>query len=176
VRARQRDQEGLNVTQYIENEIAERYATKFGRPFLSVHGYHKPFDVVSLSGDIAIEVKLDTKSATTGNFAIEYWCKGEASGIEATTADRFVLVVPRRKGEVLCYEIDTLTLKDTLRTRYMVQGGDGNRSMMKLLPVGFLPQLASDVFELKLDPSTIQLYWEQPPSGSGKFAYPKRIG
>ena len=66
-----------------------------------VRGNFKQYDVCSLSGDIALEVKLDTKSMTTGNFAIEYSYRGEPSGIAATTADYFVLVVPKQKRELL---------------------------------------------------------------------------
>lgn len=44
-----------------------------------------------------VEVKTDTRAATTGNLYVEFECKGRASGINTTKADAWAFVV----GEVI---------------------------------------------------------------------------
>ena len=155
----------IGIISLLEDLVAERYASKFKRPFYVVRGNFKDYDVASLSGDILIEVKFDSKSISTGNFAIEYSYRGEPSGIKATKADYFVLIVPRGK-ELVCHEVDVRTLLSVLESMYLVTGGDGDRSMMKLLPVSYLPQISSDTFILKIDQSHFEKYWEQKENGN----------
>jgi hypothetical protein len=94
----------------------------------------------TLSGNGAtIEVKRDYASSRTGNVAIELNCNGKPSGILATKADWWAIVLDgnRYNSEVVVM-VKTNRLKRLMgegAPKRIVNGGDGMRAQMVLLPV-----------------------------------------
>jgi hypothetical protein len=125
-----------------------------------VVGYLKEYDIASHSGDCFIECKLDTKSLSSGNVAIEYTYRGEASGIASTSADYFVFVVPEGKS-LIGYEVDTRNLRDALKGCPLVRGGDDSASTMKLLPLERLRDIACDRFPVEMNLHELKEYWKR---------------
>lgn len=148
----------MDMSRVAEVLVAERYAAKFRRPFVNVVGYFKDYDISSLSGDVLLEVKMDTLSATTGNVACEFSYKGEPSGLSSSKADSLVFVIPLR-GELWAYEVDTRNLKAELAQKRFVRGGDLRASELKLLPVDTLREIASDWFVLDPGLDKLKAYW-----------------
>lgn len=84
--------------------------------------------------DLKVEVKRDYLSMSTGNFGIEYRCKGEKSGIAVTTAEIFVMVDPEF---FWCFHAEPL--KAYLREHWTAlhhrpNSGDNGNSELVLLP------------------------------------------
>jgi hypothetical protein len=82
-----------------------------------------------------VEVKRDFKCYMTGNVAIEYRCRGDASGISSTKADWWAIFLEKMDVAIL---VKTDKLKKITR-RYLggerdVSGGDENASKMILVP------------------------------------------
>ena len=150
----------IEISRLVEVEVAEWYARKFKRPFYVVVGYWREFDVSSIAGDTSLEVKLDTKSISTGNVAVEYSCKGNPSGIEATTADYFVFVIPEKR-DLRAYVVDTRDLRCSLKECSLVRGGDNFASLMKLLPLERLKMIVCDTFTISLNLSQLKEYWKR---------------
>lgn len=91
------------------------------------------------------EVKSDTKSLSTGNFAVEYWSYGEPSWIAATKADYWVhYTLPHWRW---IQDVAELKAKLKEKKRYDVRGWNGNKSRMFILPCSELPHLFN-----KIDP------------------------
>ena len=152
----------MSISKLVEMAVAERYAKKFKRPFYTVHGYFKDFDVGSLKGDIFLEVKMDTYSTSSGNVAVEYSYKGEPSGAAASTADSFVFVIPEGKDlHLMAYEVDARDLRAVLSKISFVRGGDNYASTMKLLSVARLKEIASDSFPIELNLANLKEYWKK---------------
>ena len=152
----------MEISKLVEVAVAERYAKKFKRAFFTVHGYFKDFDVGSLTGDVSLEVKMDTYSTSSGNVAVEYSYKGEPSGAAASTADSFVFVIPEGKDlHLMAYEVDARDLKAVLSKVGFVRGGDNYFSTMKLLSVERLKEIASDSFSIELNLGKLKEYWKR---------------
>lgn len=102
-----------------------------------VQGNHKQFDLSVPEVKKTVEVKFDRKSKETGNIFIECSFNGEPSGIEATTADFWIIT----DGEV-SYWIETETLKYLIRElrcrRCTYSGVDGTTVSSFLLRRAFL--------------------------------------
>jgi len=150
------------ISKLIEMVVAERYANKYKRPFCTVHGFFKDYDISSISRDIQIEVKMDTYSNTSGNVAVEYTYKNEPSGVSASTADSFVFVIPEGKSlDLVAYEVDARDLRSVLSQMPLLRGGDGYHSTMKLLPVSLLKEIAIDKFPIDLNLKQLKEYWKK---------------
>jgi hypothetical protein len=145
------------VYKYIELKICERYSKKYQTPYFLSVGYFKDFDFVDIDKLRKIELKFDIISTRTGNFAIEISYRGYPSGISSTKANYFVLSMPGRENYVRCFEVETETLKNIIKKYPVVTGGDGKRSMMKLLPVEVIPHISTDIFDIQIIP--YKLYW-----------------
>lgn len=82
-----------------------------------------------------IEIKEDFMCAKTGNIAIEYQCRGKASGVSTTEADIWIYKVHTKNGNEL-YGINIEDLKKSIgNSEYFrrVSGGDpGSNTMMYL--------------------------------------------
>ena len=142
--------------------VAERYAKKFKRPFCTVHGFFKDYDITSLLGDIQLEIKMDTYSISSGNVAVEYTYKNEPSGVAASTADSFIFVIPEGKSlSLIGYEVDARDLKGVLSKMPLLRGGDGFHSTMKLLPVSLLKEIARDKFPIEINLTELKEYWKK---------------
>lgn len=101
--------------------------------------------VGNMLSDKTIEVKFDFACYRTGNFYIEYECRGKSSGIATTKANYWMLIASTKKGTSLKESIrkiedddilfsvliSTDRLKEICRTKYYrkdVSGGDSNTS------------------------------------------------
>lgn len=101
--------------------------------------------VGNMLSDKTIEVKFDFACYRTGNFYIEYKCRGKSSGIATTKANYWMLIASTKKGTSLKESIrkienddilfsiliPTDRLKEICRTKYYrkdVSGGDKNTS------------------------------------------------
>lgn len=93
------------------------------------------FDLLAM---LKLEVKNDLQAAETGNVAVEVRFDGKPSGIRATNADWFVIVV----GET-AYMMPTKKLPALIDTGNfrMVRGGDGRRAELALISVEILQAL-----------------------------------
>lgn len=81
----------LRDGQQAENEVAQLLATRFGVAIEQIErSASKGFDLRIVPLNRTFEVKNDLLAERTGNIAIEYECRGRASGLAATTADYWV--------------------------------------------------------------------------------------
>ncbi len=94
--------------------------------------------------DSRVEVKRDFCSATTGNVAVEYRCRGKPSGIATTEAQWQAFILSGDYHDEIVILIKTERLRNLLKKnkeRFKhVQGGDDDQSSLVLLP---LPELFS---------------------------------
>lgn len=95
----------------------------------------KAFDIcVCTKFPILYEVKADFKAQETGNIAIEYRYKKQASGISTTKSHYWVQLL----GEKF-YVFNTHDLREELKLNWLyyqkVEGGDDNQSQLVLLPI-----------------------------------------
>lgn len=122
------EQKEYALLKYIQKKYPQAY---------KVQGNHKQYDLVVPEINKTIEVKFDRKSKETGNIFIECSFNGEPSGIEATTADFWIIT----DGEV-SYWIETETLKYLIRElrcrRCTYSGVDGTTVSSFLLRRAFL--------------------------------------
>lgn len=95
-------------------------------------------DSFDLLLQLRIEVKRDLQATKTGNVAIEVACNGKPSGIMATGADRWVIVV----GTV-GYMVRTVQLRALVKTENFqtVSAGDGKRAQIRLVPLRMVQSL-----------------------------------
>lgn len=106
-------------------------------------GYFKEFDMIFIKDGVKtkVEVKSDRLASKTGNLCIEWRYKGKPSGITSTTADYWLYFIlwgkDGIKGDVVkeeCYKIPTNKLRQLVKGRRSVKGGDGYNSQLYLLP------------------------------------------
>ena len=105
--------------------------------YKQIKGYHKEFDLMITHNNTntTYEIKSDRLASKTGNFAIEYECNNKPSGITSTTADYYIYFVINRNKEDDCYKIPTEELRELAPKYRKVKGGDGYRSLMRLIPI-----------------------------------------
>jgi hypothetical protein len=91
---------------------------------------------------VKVEVKSDRLSSKTGNFFIEFECRGKPSGLNATTADYWCYFVlhyePGNIANIVsydCYIIPTDELKNLVKGCRVVNGGDDYLSKGYLLKI-----------------------------------------
>ena len=116
----------LAVGNLYERICVENIAHETSRVVWPPSGVHKEWDV--MIDEETYEVKADGKAKYTGNLFIEYMCRGQPSGIEATTADYWVHFIP---GKSLYYLIPIGVLREKIsRQEYARKlfGGDHNAS------------------------------------------------
>ena len=100
-----------------------------------------------VNGMLSIEVKSDYIVNQTGNIAIEYECNGSPSGIAATKAEYWwIFFSGKYYYDEVSVVISTERLKALARHWYglgsVKPGGDGNKSMMVLIPKNELLDLS----------------------------------
>lgn len=88
------------------------------------------------------EVKHDRAAERTKNVAVEITCRGKPSGIVASTSDYWVFVVNKK-----AYFLEVATLRHEIfcGTYSRIQGGDGMQSIIVLIPLTRLQELARSV-------------------------------
>lgn len=83
-----------------------------------------------------LEFKSDRKSALTGNFFVEFWCRDKHSGIAATLADYYVV---ETFNPAATWKIPVERLLRLTQGCRVVSGGDDNVAQGYLLSVGKIP-------------------------------------
>lgn len=91
------------------------------------------------------EVKHDRGAPRTGNVAIELTCRGKPSGIIASTADYWVIVVGSTAHFI---EVAVLRFEVFCSSYARIQGGDDQASVIVLVPVSRLKQLATSIITI----------------------------
>ena len=91
--------------------------------------------------DIMVEVKWDKMALRTGNVAFEASFKGKPSGIAGTKAQ---LVFYRIGDEYFMCSTDKL--REGLKGKRTIMGGDGRNSEIVLLPLTEFKQLFNYIF------------------------------
>ncbi len=130
-------------------EIARRYSNTFEEPFFVAVGNHPDFDIVSKSGRVKIEVKMETTPLRTGKVCIEYHNDdlNQPSGILRTKANKWVHVVLEEEG-FIAYEYDISVLR-----RLVIENGEtknnGHNSRFRLIPLPLFRQSATRAFKLE---------------------------
>ena len=126
--------------------LARYYNTRHGIGFVAV-GNFPGFDI-SFKDGVKAEVKFDIQAETTGRAAIEFEFKGKPSGILSTTSDIWLHCFTQMKAEMV-FEIPTKALLVLcLETDGFTYGGDNGASKMKLIPLGKLKGIATQIFEI----------------------------
>lgn len=88
------------------------------------------------------EVKHDRGALRTGNVVVELTCRGKPSGIVASTSDYWVFVVGQTAHFI---EVAVLRFEVFCSPYARIQGGDGNASVIILLPMTRLKELAKSI-------------------------------
>lgn len=78
-----------------------------------------------------IEVKADFKGMYTGNFALEYECNGNPSGVNRTKSHYYIIFIIG----VGVYKVKPKILKEMIPNNRSVYGGDGKRALICLVPI-----------------------------------------
>lgn len=115
-------------------EVVE-YLKSTGVGDKDIHLHHgKEYDIMYNVHELVatIEVKEDLMHTKTGNVAVEFWCNLKPSGITSTLADVWVY---RLADGLYWSNVDELKRNLKSRPFRRVQGGDGRRSSMLLVPV-----------------------------------------
>jgi hypothetical protein len=81
-----------------------------------------------------MEVKTDSMVGRTGNVAIEYFCRGQPSGIATTEADWWAIVFGGEYEKNVIVIIARKRLLSLVGNCKSVNGGDNNVAKMYLLP------------------------------------------
>jgi hypothetical protein len=100
-------------------------------------GKFKPFDIEAIHNNVrtTYEVKCDRIAYRTRNFAIEYECNNQPSGIHTTKADYYLYFVLHPTHPPLLYQIPTQLLREAMVFCPSIRGGDGYRCQMYLIPL-----------------------------------------
>lgn len=123
--------EDLQFGKIFEQQVAEKLSS-YGFKAENIEGYNKGKDIVV---PIRIKVKSDRMINKTGNYAIEYRCRGELSGIMTTTAHYWVICNDQRKYLVPVKQLHAKLrkLKEINKLIYKISSDD-NKSEMALVP------------------------------------------
>ena len=132
----------------IVGEGSEVKLASYLKPYFTVTPYldgkQKEADLVV--NNLLVEVKRDLRGDTTGNFGIEFICRGKKSGISTTKSDVWVIATATH---FYCFK--TENLKTFLRSNWKylkkVQGGDDNLSHMVLVKQSDLKPLCYCVIQ-----------------------------
>lgn len=135
----------LKVGQQTEKEALEHLAKHLTYDEAEFNN-DKKYDIRVVMGEQVrtYEVKTDLMCGYTGNFALEYECRGKPSGIVTTEADYWIY-----KLDDGFYLISVTRLKELIdEAKYfrMVSGGDrGSNTKMFLFK---LPMMKEEMFKL----------------------------
>ena len=93
------------VSHILELAVAEHYWQKTGEVIFVPVGLFREYDGVSRSRQLTFEVKFEKLARDTGNLCFEFSYRGRPSGIAATSAQRWVHMIPEDRSKVSCLEI-----------------------------------------------------------------------
>jgi len=117
----------LSTAKNTEQEIAQLLLYKYGAIVKEYRTDSKYDLLASINGvDYTFEIKEDFLSGKTGNFAIEFSCRGKPSGISTTEADFYIYKLHRKEGIVYTIH-STHSIKNMINQKKyfrIVTGGD----------------------------------------------------
>lgn len=108
----------------------------------------KAYDFILHFGDkkVTYEVKSDFMAAQTGNIFFEYYCNGVASGLSATQANKWAILLTHL-NEIFLFEpvemyahLQTEHSKRNPMYRHL-SGGDGKRASGYVVPIEVIREL-----------------------------------
>lgn len=128
----------LKQGKLVETIVAKKLAVLLGAAIVEVNNdYRYDFKLARNGVERTYEVKNDLMCGKTGNFALEYECRGKPSGIETTEADYWVYNLDDG-----VYMIPVDALKNLINSKSyfrMVTGGDkGSNTKMFLFKLPFI--------------------------------------
>jgi hypothetical protein len=93
-------------------------------------------------------VKREMSAQRTGNVAVEVSCRGKPSGLCATEADRFVIVVDVPHNLFKIYDIDTETLRNMIQhhPKRNCNVNGPNPTVVHLVPLALLEPYFKSTF------------------------------
>jgi hypothetical protein len=129
--------------------VARHYEQRHGHASVKV-GNFPDYDI-RFSDGVLMEVKVDSMAEKTGNVCIEFASRHKPSGFVSTSSTVWLHIVPEGK-KLICYELDTKRLLCLcITTGKVMNGGDGNQNIFKLIPLDRIKELATQVFELNYE-------------------------
>lgn len=142
--------EDMKIGEEYEHKLMD-YLLRHKFKVMQTHGKNKDFDVCTYEDNTILdtyEVKFDRAYKKTGNIAIEYWDRGNWSGIKATKADYWV-----QCNEERMYILKLSDLKEWLNmnSRHLVRksAGDNNEAKIILIkPQSLVGQAWCNIIEL----------------------------
>lgn len=147
------------IADLLQLVVARHYELQWGASVVSI-GDAPKWDV-RFANDKTMEIKLDASASSTWNAAIEFWDtrRNTPTGILSSKATIWLHCVPDGEG-LRCFEIETVKiLKAIIEDGKVVQGGDYNSSLMKLLPLQKLKEIATCEFYLEHELIKLFKYW-----------------
>lgn len=128
--------------------LARHLETKHGASTVSV-GFAPKWDIHFRDGT-TVEVKFDGVACVTGMAAVEFWnTRSGASGVLLTEAKTWIHCIPE-DGGLRCFEVETKRLlKLVIESGEVKSGGNGGASVMKLVPLRALREIASEDYLLR---------------------------
>ena len=130
-------EEDLKVAQKTELEVARFMRDKYNAEILGFNSdFRYDFRMNYKDKEVKVEVKEDFGTQDTGNVAVEYKCRGKASGITTTQADVYLYKIHLPNQLTTKVMLSTNKLKEMIKTKQyhrIVKGGDkGSNTMMYL--------------------------------------------
>lgn len=117
----------------VEAEVADFLRGRGHRDVTLSDGYFPDFDIRDGTGK-TWEVKADFASRKTDNYFIEFRCAGKPSGLAATKADTFVIVVDEKMVFIPTAELKLFLRRHWNALRKVDKVGDGGKVEGVLLP------------------------------------------
>jgi len=117
----------LKESKNTEQEIGLLLIKKFGANIIEYRNDSKYDILANINGvNYTFEIKEDFLSGETGNFAIEFACRGKPSGIETTEADFYIYKLHRKEGIVYTLHSTSAIKRMIKNKKYfrIASGGD----------------------------------------------------
>lgn len=116
-------------------QVYEKMASNYFK-YSKIHypkGKFSYYDFI-IDDKIKVEVKSDRIAGVSGNFAIEYECRGKPSGINITQADFYLYFIIYPDDKHCVYKIPVEQLKKISKEKgRKIKAGDDNASRIYLL-------------------------------------------
>ena len=139
------------LADHLAVELARYYSTSTSENFFVSVGNNSAFDLVSSSGNSAIEIKLDRMAMKTNNVFVETKdiLYNKPSGVSITKANLWLHVVPLKiRDYVRCYEWDVESLK-LFCSDYQPVPNHAHTSLGYIIPLKTFASSAKRVFDFE---------------------------
>lgn len=111
-----------------ERHVALALRRHYNAQKVSKLGQGKGFDfrLIFVDRSELVEVKTDFKSRTTGNLFFEIQCSGKPSGLSATQANKWAILIPHLQIILVFEPKEMLEYLQTSKEVRLIKGGDRN--------------------------------------------------